>query len=510
MLKEKIIYEQNLPCSVLAAEIWEYPIHFHEDMEIVYVLRGSIRLHDVTADCTLRRGDVYIINEQEMHSLKHTGEPNRVMLLSLNLHYFSKYYDNLNNNFFVTDPENENDENIEEIRRLLAQILMETTEKQWGYERTVIESLHSMICCLLENFHYFQLAEGTFRNDSSHRGNRVLARRLKRITDYLYQNYQSRLTLKEIADQEHLSTFYLSHVLRDATGLSFQELLAYIRVEESEKELLGSDRNISEIAERMGFSAVRYYVKHFERWFGMTPSEFRSRYGEAAGHRGSRAIYMQLSEKQIRESVRIQDQRIHADYTGGAENEPVILEIFTEEGGWFWKTDEYLDRILSHEAASVLAAPYREMRQFGDSVFMCRKNAVFSGDHLPAKLPEHFSILIYGCPAGIQNVLEEVRSERELMKILEQNREVSEYLLNFPGMTGEYRITRCHMSRHYFRSRMYDSGFSAEKTARDQFLTRMKTLPEKYQEHCLITESFRLRISFCGIGAEMILFDRIS
>ena len=41
MLKEKIVYKDQLPINVVTADIEEYPIHFHDDMDVVYVLVGS-------------------------------------------------------------------------------------------------------------------------------------------------------------------------------------------------------------------------------------------------------------------------------------------------------------------------------------------------------------------------------------------------------------------------------------------------------------------------------------
>ena len=46
MLKEKIIYKDELPINVVTASIDEYPIHFHDDMEVVYVLEGSVILRN--------------------------------------------------------------------------------------------------------------------------------------------------------------------------------------------------------------------------------------------------------------------------------------------------------------------------------------------------------------------------------------------------------------------------------------------------------------------------------
>ncbi len=42
MLREKIFRTDELPVSVITANIVDYPFHFHDDMEIVYVLSGSI------------------------------------------------------------------------------------------------------------------------------------------------------------------------------------------------------------------------------------------------------------------------------------------------------------------------------------------------------------------------------------------------------------------------------------------------------------------------------------
>ena len=46
MLKEKNIYKDELPVNVVVANIEEYPIHFHDDMEVVYVLEGSVVLRN--------------------------------------------------------------------------------------------------------------------------------------------------------------------------------------------------------------------------------------------------------------------------------------------------------------------------------------------------------------------------------------------------------------------------------------------------------------------------------
>ena len=70
MLKEKIVYKDELPINVVTANITEYPIHFHDDMEVVYVLDGSVILRNGYYTYTLKQGDVFILNDREMHSFQ--------------------------------------------------------------------------------------------------------------------------------------------------------------------------------------------------------------------------------------------------------------------------------------------------------------------------------------------------------------------------------------------------------------------------------------------------------
>ena len=55
MLKEKIIYKDELPINVITACIEEYPIHFHDDMEVIYVLDGSVILRNGYYTYTLKQ-----------------------------------------------------------------------------------------------------------------------------------------------------------------------------------------------------------------------------------------------------------------------------------------------------------------------------------------------------------------------------------------------------------------------------------------------------------------------
>ena len=511
MLKEKIVYKNELPINVITANISEYPIHFHDDMEVIYVLSGSVILRNGYYTYTLKQGEIYIVNDREMHSFESTGEDNMVMMLQLDLTYFSRYYDNLKNNFFVTDMEDDSDESLEVLRNILARIMMEILQKGYGYEHKVIESTHNLIACLMSDFQYFVMDDGKFKNESKNKTNKILAGRLNRITDYMYDNYTRKLTLSEIAEREHLSIYYLSHIIKEATGLSFQDLLSYIRVEESEKLLLGSNKKIGAIAEETGFSAVRYYIKHFENWYGMHPIEYRKKYIGKTISREIEAKYIKCTPAQIEDAIRQQVKGVYADYADKLKAKPVIVDIdahddYNETGGG----DNMLAEIMNREVNSVLAEPYRQLMAMEENVICSGENYVVStGCRYPGKLTS-MSILVYNFDENAGKALRKIPSGEDLLRVVRNYDDEIEFLIRCTGFSGKFRIFRCKTEKENFVRQISGSlGTSGRISPREAYIDRLAEMPKVNVGTYTSSDILSVRTTFKGMGAELILIDKI-
>lgn len=297
MLNEKIIFEEQLPVKLQVLNIKEWNTHYHDDIEVVYVLKGEIELKNVHYTYALKPGNVFVLNDSEMHSIS-AKDKNMVLVVHLQLKYFINYFEELYNSFFITDISDE-DKSMNVLRKNLLALLSEYMIKDSNYERRMIGYANNLLSCLIADFRYFTLEEGMFKNRSDYRGNEVLAERLYRVTDYIYENHSERITLSEVAQNVHLSDYYLSHLIKTFTGLSFQDYLNFARVEKSEKLLLETGKSISFIAEECGFSAVRYYTKFFERWFGVTPKEYRKQYLEKVESSKGKLTYTEYDEGSI-------------------------------------------------------------------------------------------------------------------------------------------------------------------------------------------------------------------
>ncbi len=509
MLKERIVYKNELPVNVITANIEEYPIHFHDDMEVVYVLEGSVTMRNGYYTYSLRQGDIYILNDREMHSFESTGEDNMVMMLQLDLTYFARYYDNLKNNFFVTDTEDDHDESLDVLKNILARIMMEVLQKGYGYEHKVIESAHNLIACLMADFQYFVMEDGKFKNETKNKGNKILAGRLNRITDYMYDNYNRKLTLSEIAEREHLSIYYLSHIIKEATGLSFQDLLSYIRVEESEKLLLGTNKKIGAIAEETGFSAVRYYIKHFEQWFGMHPLEYRKKYIGKIFSREIEARYTLCPPARIEEAIRRQVTGVYADYMDKYRARPVIVDVdIYDDFAEVYKGRPALADIMERPANKVLAEPF-------DKLIAMNENIVASGDsyivttrcRFPGKL-DSMSILMYNFDENVVRSLKRIGSQEDLLRIARHYDEEAEFLIRCNGFDGEFRILRWRLDAENVMRRIeMSTGGKKDVDPRAALLDDLTTEAAISSETFAASDALSIRAIFRGIGAELVLID---
>ena len=510
MLKERITYKEELPINVAVVKMEEYPIHFHDDIEVVYMLKGSVKLKNGYYTEQLKSGDIFILNGKEIHSFESIEDDNMVMMLHINGNYFSNYYGNLKNSFFVTDMSDENEESLEILRGILARIMMEILQKGYGYEDKVIESTHNLISCLMSDFQYFAMEDGRFVNEGKNKGNKVLAGRLSRITEYMYENYTRKLTLGEIAEREHLSVYYLSHVIKEATGLSFQDLLSFIRVEESERLLLGTGKKVGTISGEVGFSAIRYYIKHFETWFGMHPNKYRKLYTGKVQSREIPAKYKRSLPGEIEVAIKKQVQGIYGDYFRERSLKPLIVELDLVDAFMDYHAKEpAIPYIKDEDVAKALFRPYNIFMSLKERILYATEGCIISTGAKHLSELGSITILIYDFNPESFMATSDTYSREAFLDIIKEYGDERETLVRCGGMSGDFRLARYRMSRENVIS-AYEEILRPQMTTnkRQAICNSWSTLPNVEFNEVSISDTLNLRTTLKGFSAELILVDK--
>ena len=273
MLFEKITYQDDFPLKITIANIKEYPIHYHQDTEFVLVLKGEIALKNGYCTYTLKEGDIFTNSGHEVHSLTSTGEDNVVAVIQISTHYFSQYFPNLTKACYRTYTNKGQDKKHDTLREKLLEILLQYSIKGFNYKSECTYMMVDVIKYIDKYFNLFAFEGDVVVNFES--GNQITIDRISRIIGYIYEFHSDQITLNDLADMEHLSTFYLSHIIKNYTGMNFREFLCFARVEWSEIDLLETNKKISRIARDVGFSTTSYYEKYFKKWFGTDPQTYR-------------------------------------------------------------------------------------------------------------------------------------------------------------------------------------------------------------------------------------------
>ena len=92
---------------------------------------------------------------------------------------------------------------------------------------------------------------------------------------YIESNFENPVTLRDIADNVHLSQIYLHNIFTESTGMSPHEYLIHCRIENAKKLLWDTNIPVTVIAERCGFGCQQYLNKVFKKETGTTPVSYR-------------------------------------------------------------------------------------------------------------------------------------------------------------------------------------------------------------------------------------------
>lgn len=104
--------------------------------------------------------------------------------------------------------------------------------------------------------------EGTIRRIDS---------RIQKTIDLIWSS--ERITLKKLAGTVGLSTYRLSHLFKDETGMSFKAYLLHRKLVKSMREIVLEQETLSSSAYAGGFSDQAHFNRTFLNAFGVTPNK---------------------------------------------------------------------------------------------------------------------------------------------------------------------------------------------------------------------------------------------
>jgi len=280
MYTETILFEQDMPITFDAYRVSHYHLHCHEGVvEVLILLSGSAHVKVSFEEFDMQKGDYIVINAEDSHSIYATDSKCEAASLYFDMKSYKEQIPWLDyvlfscESFDLVKYKNE----TQTLRRMIANLLLHLAKNQknlqnQAYRQNMKQSAEELLWIFVNEYDMKNYYSRNW-NAGYHKTEKYY-----KIMQYICENYEMKNLMDHISKNEFYSKSYITHLFKQVGASSFQDVLTYIRLYRSERLLLDSEIPIVEIADRCGFSDIKYYTSNFKKWFLHTPSEYRKIY----------------------------------------------------------------------------------------------------------------------------------------------------------------------------------------------------------------------------------------
>ena len=259
---------------------YSYPVlHNHDYVEIVYVAAGScVNMFEATS-FSMNAGDVCILSPNSLHAISCTNDDSCILNMMINRRYFDKRFLNLLHGGkllaeYLEDILFERDTSPyvlfasgeDPCLQGLAQAMVtESESRKYAYEYSLSLLIGQFLLQIVREYETAAIVParcGKTQNDL-----------IVGILSYLSVHY-NHASLAEAAQYFGYSPAYLSRVIREQTGKTFNTIIAQKQMEQALLLMDGGNLNLTAIAQEIGCFDTSHFNKKFKAVYGISPKAY--------------------------------------------------------------------------------------------------------------------------------------------------------------------------------------------------------------------------------------------
>ena len=244
--------------------------HWHNSMEILYILDGEMELVTNNRSQLLHKNDFAIINSRDIHSTK-CLKRTTILLLQIPYQFLKKNIPDYDHIRFEKNTQPKSTANSTEainIQFLLISMYNTYDAKSEGFSLRFISLLYELLYELLQHFKVDVSQASITKTDRN-------LKRLETVISYVRQHYNETISLDEVAGIVALNTEYFCRFFKKYMGMTFLEYVNSIRLTYVCKDLMNTDYSITDILAKHGFTNYKLFMRLFKEKYGCTPKEKR-------------------------------------------------------------------------------------------------------------------------------------------------------------------------------------------------------------------------------------------
>lgn len=262
--------------SIQTYEQGSFLWHWHPEIELTWIMSGSIEYRTSNHSYILTEGEGLFCNSNTLHS-GYMKDSQECTYLSITFHprflygYEScilqtKYVDFITSNDMWSSLKLE--KNVawhQELLQKIQNIYQLSLNEPSDYELRV----HIILMQIWQQLYQY------FANlpEKSHQPQKHL-QRLRDIISFIQENYDQEISLDEVAEHVNICKSECCRFFKKHMNMTIFEYLLFLRIQNS-LPLLKKGESITKTASLVGFSSPAYYGQIFKRYMKCTPREYR-------------------------------------------------------------------------------------------------------------------------------------------------------------------------------------------------------------------------------------------
>ena len=244
--------------------------HWHDSIEIVYVLNGSIQVSCENKKITVGENEFVIVNSRTVHSV--LSGKNKALVLQIPKEMLRKYKPDIDMyNFEISmNPSGDVEKTrLERVKKIFTDMYVIYDIRPEGYLLKFNSLLYELLYQLIHSYSHKIVMKENINKESKQLD------RLNDIMTWIKQHYREKISVAELAKEYGYNKEYLSRFFKAQTGMTIIDYLYTYRITRVCQELLNTAKPVSEIFDENGCSNRRVAMRIFKEIYRCTPAEKR-------------------------------------------------------------------------------------------------------------------------------------------------------------------------------------------------------------------------------------------
>lgn len=158
----------------------------------------------------------------------------------------------------------------------------------------------------------------------------------------------------------------------------------------------------------------------------------------------------------------------------------------------------------------ILAEPYMKLMEMNEGLITSGDNYMITTKCKYPGTLDSLSILVYNFDVNVSRSLKRIAGHEELRRIARNYDNEMEFLVRCTGLSGDFRIIRYRLEKDNIMARIDEAIDPAKVSgAREMFINNIISEANITTGSYMSSDALSIRTIFKGIGAELILIDKI-